>query len=97
MTDEEWGEFVAKYKLPPEDAKKEKWTPPDGPLKGETVAWVLTTFHPNESGMTVLDVFNRVVPLHPGEKDRELKQDLILPPRGADGKSKDEPGKDKER
>jgi RNA polymerase sigma factor (sigma-70 family) len=81
VTDREWDDFVAKHKLPPEETKKEKHTWPDGPLKGEPTDWVRETRHPGEWGLMVLDYFNCVVPLHPDEKDKELKQDLVLRPK----------------
>jgi len=94
VTDKEWDDFVARYKLP-EDAKKHKMGKGFfDDEKGETEEIVGINVGPSFTlSAFVLNTFNGLVLLHPSEKDKELKQDMILRPKKGEEKSEDEPNK----
>jgi RNA polymerase sigma factor (sigma-70 family) len=91
VTDKEWDDFKARYKLP-EDAKKHKLGKGFfDDEKAETAEIVQINVAPSlVRSLFVLNSFNSLVLLHPSEKDKELKQDLILRPKQGDEKTKDE-------
>jgi RNA polymerase sigma factor (sigma-70 family) len=77
LTDKEWDDFMAKHKMPPGEATKNKH-------KG--IEWVWIDNKPNADNILVLNVFDSLALLHPDENDKELKQDLVMRPN--EGKEK---------
>jgi RNA polymerase sigma factor (sigma-70 family) len=74
--------------------KKHKAPPPEGSL-GEQ--YVLIASRPLARAPLAQRSFNSLVLVHPGEKDKEVKQDVALRPRAGDGKPEDAPRKDKDQ
>ncbi len=77
LTDKEWDDFVAKHKLPPDEATKNKH---------EGIEWVWINTATNAESLIILDHFDSLALLHPDENDKELKHDLVLRPN--EGKEK---------
>jgi hypothetical protein len=91
VTAKEWDDFVAKYKvqlglIPPH----KKW---DDAEKCEVVEYVAGEFSGSSVGALLFGHFNSLALIHPDEKDKELKKDLVLRPKEV----KEKPRSDKEK
>jgi RNA polymerase sigma factor (sigma-70 family) len=90
LSDKEFDAFVEKYQLPDQGLPRR--------VKGNEQDLIVTLEHSQSgrvfTGLVPAHYFNHVVLLHPDEKDKELKRDLVLRPTVGE-KPKDNPKKDK--